>query len=240
MNIGSQLSWNQLLDESFETFKSIARTRLRAGEILTLDAWYDIAAKAAEQTAPRRELAIAAVLQSQPALMARPLVEERGSLAETAFVLIREALRDEIAGRMNSLQAQVTRGRAAAAPHKDEVQALKEDAQAQASWDLFAVRLDEAFSTRLASDLAGELLPDPESDPEAAAGYIEAFLREVMPEDLQVIVALLASSPTLAVRPPAEAQTFEGCATFTLEEAIAERLTDLFRQFWEQRGASAD
>ncbi|MEK0085014.1 hypothetical protein [Benzoatithermus flavus] len=238
MRTGLQLTWNQLLDEALETFKAMARTRLRAGELLTLDAWYDIAAKAAEQTAPRRDVAIAAVLQSQPSLMSRPLIEERGSLGETAFVLIREALRDEIAGRMNSLQAQVTRGQATA-PAEDRVRALKEDPQAQASWELFAVRLDEAFLWRLARDAGTELLPDPEADPEAAATYIEAFLKEVMPEDLQVIVTLLASSPTLAVRPPAEAQTFEGCASFTLEEAIGERLADLFRQFWEQQNPPA-
>jgi hypothetical protein len=236
MNAGPQLTWNHLLDEAFETFKAIARTRLRGGELLTLDAWYDIAAKAAEQTAPRRDPAIAAVLLSQPVLLSRPLVEERGSLGETAFVLIREALRDEIAGRMNSLQAQVMRGRGGAEP-RDELRALREDPQALQSWELFAVRLDEAFMARLAGDFGGELLPDLETDAEAATVYIEAFLKEAMPEDLHEIVTLLASSPSLAVRPPAEARTFEGCASFTLEEAMAERLTDLFRQFWEQQRA---
>jgi hypothetical protein len=239
MQTGSQLTWNQLLDEALETFKVMARSRLRAGDLLTLDAWHDIAAKAAEQTAPRRDVTIAAVLHSQPALLARPLVEERSSLGETAFVLIREALRDEITGRMNSLQAQVTRGRAAPAA-EDGVRALKDDLQAHDSWDLFALRLDEAFLARLASDLEADLLPDPEADERAATAYIEAFIREIMPEDLHAIVTLLASSPSLAVRPPAEAHTFEGCASFTLEEAIAERLADLFRQFWDRQHPPAD
>jgi hypothetical protein len=234
MKTGSQLTWNQLLAEAFETFKILARNRLRGGEMVMADEWYDIAAEAAERATPRREVRLLEVLLSQPALMARSPGEETGSLGEAAFVLVREALQDEIAGRMNSLQAEVVHGRnVPLAPESD--QALKDATHAHPAWEAFTPRLEEAFMLRVKHDLAADMLPRLHTAPEAVARYIDSFAREAMPEDLDEIVALIASSPALAARPPAAARTFEGCASQVLEEAIAEHLADLYKRLREEQ-----
>jgi hypothetical protein len=233
MKTGSQLTWNELLAETCEIFKVLARNRLRASGLIPTDEWYDIAAEAAERATPRRDIRLLEVLHSCPALMTRPLAEGGGSLGETVFLTIREGLQDELAGRLNSLQEEVVRGRGVP-PAARSVQALKESAHAHRSWDLFMPRLGEAFALRLESDEASGSLPNPDTEPEAAARYIESFMQEVVPEDLDDILALMASSPTLALRPPAATQTFEGCASQTFEEFIAEWLTDTFKERWER------
>jgi hypothetical protein len=234
MKTRSQLTWNQLLAEAFETFKVLARNRLRGGEMMTTDKWYDMAAEAAERATPRRDVRLLEVLQSQPALMARSPGEATGSLGEAAFVLVREALQDEIAGRMNSLQSEVVHGRNV--PHAPESgRALRDATHAHPDWESFKPRLEEAFMLRVKRDLAADMVPRLDTAPEAVARYLDSFVHEVMPEDLDEIVALIASSPALAVRPPAVARTFEGCASQLLEEAIAEHLTDLYKRLWEEQ-----
>jgi hypothetical protein len=234
MKTGSQLTWNQLLAEACETFKVLARNRLRAGEMITTDEWYDIAAEAAERATPRRDTRLLEVLQSQPTLMARSPGEATGSLSEAAFVLVREALQDEIAGRMNSLQAEVVHGRnVPLAPASSRT--LKDGVHAHPDWESFKPRLEEAFLLRVKRDLAADLVPRLDTAPEAVARYLDSFVREAMPEDLDDIVALIASSPELAVRPPAAARTFEGCASQLLEEAMAEHVADHYKRLWEEQ-----
>jgi hypothetical protein len=231
MSVKSASSWNQLVDLACESFKVLARNRKRSGTLMVIEEWFDIAAETAERTTPRRDVALMAALQSFPSLLERPLEEEVRTLAEGVFIQVRRALEDELVGRINSLKADVMSERNNALPEEGQEE-LKH--RMRVSWELFAPWLEQAFELTMERDLGEGRLPDLIRDPAAVGAYIEAFAHDAAPEDLDDVLRLLASSPALAGRPAVPSQTFEGCATRTLEEALGEHLVDVFRRFWKR------
>ena len=234
----SQAGWNELLDIAADTFKVLARNKLRTGKPMAVDQWFDLAAETAERATPRRDVAIIAVLQSRPMLLSRALADDARSLAEAAFLLIRDSLRDELSGRLNSLRAEVTSGRPLDDPHAATRQ-LRLFGQAHPDWEVYVPRLEQAFELRMQEDLRREALPKLGRDPEVIAAYLTAYAREVLPEGLDETLALIASAPEIACRAPVPAPSFETSATLTLEEGVVEHLVGVFKRFWELQWASA-
>jgi hypothetical protein len=237
MQTVSKDGWNELLDTAAQTFKVLARAKLRSGKPLTTDHWYDLAAETAERATPRRDVAIIAVFQARPMLLSRALADDARTLAEAGFLLIRDALRDELSGRLNSLRAEVMSGR----PLEDLLEATRQlrlFSQAHPDWELFAPRLDEAFELRMQEDHRREVLPKLGREPEVIAAYLTAYAREVLPEGLDETLALIASAPGIACRPALPAASFETSATLTLEEGVVEHLAGVLKRFWERQWAA--
>jgi hypothetical protein len=238
MDQPGQNSWLQLLDVAAETFKVLARNKMRGGTGLSTEQWYDLAADTAERVTPRRDVALIALMRARPALLSRPLDDDARSLAEAAYTLFRDALRDELSGRLNSLRADLMHAPkviVAAEAH----QQLKEFVQTNADWELFAPRVEEVFMLQMEEDFQRGVLPELGRDPRRVIAYIGAFARESLPEGADEILSLIASAPPILVREPAPGQTFEACATLTLEEAVGEHLVDRFKLFWERQWAAA-
>ncbi|WP_207462099.1 hypothetical protein [Azospirillum sp. SYSU D00513] len=226
--------WGLLLKSTIESFKTLVKNRVRAGEALALDEYHYLIRDAVERTMPRHDNAIRQILESEASLWTRALEEGARTLSGAGSLVIRNALEETLIGRLGTLRREF-----AGQSSRLDIVLCQERLRAiegiTPSWRAYVPHLRSCFEAAMELDRAEDRLPNAFRERDAIE-YIEQFLAEILPDSssLVAVASILASDPDLYNSAPAREPSLRGTILKTFERVLAEVLTDLFTKYNRQ------